>query len=561
MTCVQFCSIFLLFMILGMKKIWQEIKGWKKKEWIWMVSWWVFFFWFGFAVGKGWLDPFLQNLDPSLFQGVILGILTVFIPFALAFLTDALGKKQGIEKRVLNEEVFEIQKIFWLSVLSLSVFAFLKIESSDGDSREFFIQGLSIVLLIPLVFEFWGVFKKVLKYAKGDKNDFLISYLKKLKIPKDKDAMKEDWEEIWGVGEQQNLEKEKEFPFRFFEQEITQIFIGHIDQAIEKNEFQLANELGQIYLNNVEKREAVFVIHDFTPKVLEWGFEFHKKLDGYLEESKKDIKNEEYIFKWNLFQGAFLQKIIEIAILRWSIFASSFFRELEKYIEEYEKNYGEEMNTEEIKENESRNDVPSQRYQGFYVGYLRNILQNFCSSFFEHIADSPERFDIWEHYFPSEWKITKENLQNQKTKKIVMILFVELFDQTIKKVFEADDKYVITILEKLYPEINIKLWMMLVCFYYCRENADQSIKILVEKSFLQSSILKIDDIFLELFSLISSGGKRIFDIVYLGHYIQKLKELAYEKEGIEEARRLEYLEIFGSMLDILRNKKNKRRND
>ena len=52
---------------------------------------------------------FLENLDPSLFQNIILGVLAIFIPFAIVFLTDILNSKNEtrseFEKIVLSDEV------------------------------------------------------------------------------------------------------------------------------------------------------------------------------------------------------------------------------------------------------------------------------------------------------------------------------------------------------------------------------------------------------------------------------------------------------------------------
>ncbi len=55
------------------------------------------------------VNPFLQRLDPALFQNIILGVLAIFIPFAIIFLTDVLDltkeKRREFEKIVLNDEV------------------------------------------------------------------------------------------------------------------------------------------------------------------------------------------------------------------------------------------------------------------------------------------------------------------------------------------------------------------------------------------------------------------------------------------------------------------------
>jgi len=40
------------------------------------------------------LESILKNLDPSLFQNIILGVLAIFIPFAIVLLTDILNSKR-----------------------------------------------------------------------------------------------------------------------------------------------------------------------------------------------------------------------------------------------------------------------------------------------------------------------------------------------------------------------------------------------------------------------------------------------------------------------------------
>jgi len=85
---------------------------------------------------EGFLEPPLRNLDPSLFQNIILGILAIFIPFAIVFLTDLLGSKNQrseFEKMVLSEEVLGTKKVFWLAVIGIVVLAFF----SRPERRQF----------------------------------------------------------------------------------------------------------------------------------------------------------------------------------------------------------------------------------------------------------------------------------------------------------------------------------------------------------------------------------------------------------------------------------------
>jgi hypothetical protein len=66
----------------------------------------------------------LEELDPSLFQSVILGILAIFVLFAIVFLTDILNKdkKSKFEKVVLTEEVLGVKKFVLTSILGLFIF-------------------------------------------------------------------------------------------------------------------------------------------------------------------------------------------------------------------------------------------------------------------------------------------------------------------------------------------------------------------------------------------------------------------------------------------------------
>ncbi|MBU2634862.1 hypothetical protein KJ841_00100, partial [Patescibacteria group bacterium] len=69
---------------------------------------------------EAYISPFLQYFDPSLFQNIILGILAIFIPFAIVFLTDVLNsekQRSKFEKMVLSDEVLGTKKVFWLSVI------------------------------------------------------------------------------------------------------------------------------------------------------------------------------------------------------------------------------------------------------------------------------------------------------------------------------------------------------------------------------------------------------------------------------------------------------------
>jgi amino acid transporter len=129
------------------------------------------------------LNPFLRKLDPSLFQNITLGVLAIFIPFTIVFLTDILNskdeKRSQFEKMVLSDEVFGTKKIFKLSIIGIVFFAFF-----SGTDISSLMKIISIITALILVFLFWVSFKKVLKFSEGYKFEFEISFLKKLSLTK-----------------------------------------------------------------------------------------------------------------------------------------------------------------------------------------------------------------------------------------------------------------------------------------------------------------------------------------------------------------------------------------
>lgn len=225
------------------------------------------------------LEPVLKNLDPSLFQNIILGVLAIFIPFAIVFLTDILNskkeKRSEFEKMVLNDEVLETKKIFWLSIAGIVFFAFF-----SGKDISLSVKLISILAALILIFLFWTPFKKILRFSEGYKPEFEIHFLKKLSTRK-ADKLFRAWNSFWS--------KKSEFN----EEDFTSIFISHIDDAIKHRELNLAIQLSQTYVNNIEKRYLSLICHEILPKILEWNEilwnEQQLRLRGH--DTKKRIQN------------------------------------------------------------------------------------------------------------------------------------------------------------------------------------------------------------------------------------------------------------------------------
>lgn len=227
------------------------------------------------------LKPLLQNLDPSLFQNIILGILAIFIPFAIVFLTNILGSKEQrseFEKMVLNEEIFGTKKVFWFSVIGIAVLSFF-----SGTDISVARKIMAIIFSTILIFFFSKPFKKILRFSEGYKSEFEISFLKSLKLSKlicfgnkiKIDRMIKSWNSFW-------LEKST-----YNEREFTKEFVNHIDQAIESEHYGLAVMLAQAYEKNLDKRDRFLISYEILPKLFEW----HQK---FWESQQKWLNKENY---------------------------------------------------------------------------------------------------------------------------------------------------------------------------------------------------------------------------------------------------------------------------
>ncbi len=126
------------------------------------------------------VEPILRNLDPSLFQSITLGILAIFIPFAIVFFADILNsknqkKRSEFEKMVLSDEVLGAKKVFWLAIGSIGFFAFFS-EPDISISKKI----ISVFAVIVFTSFFWSTFKRILRFSEGNKLEFEIPFLKKL---------------------------------------------------------------------------------------------------------------------------------------------------------------------------------------------------------------------------------------------------------------------------------------------------------------------------------------------------------------------------------------------
>ena len=101
------------------------------------------------------VEPFLQNLDPSLFQSVILGILMILIFIGEQIFLEVKSQKGRGEfsKMVIFYEILNIVYIPVLATIALIFFAFFK-DDLNGNSVNLDVKILTLFFLLGFVFIF-----------------------------------------------------------------------------------------------------------------------------------------------------------------------------------------------------------------------------------------------------------------------------------------------------------------------------------------------------------------------------------------------------------------------
>lgn len=421
------------------------------------------------------LEPILKNLDPSLFQNIILSVLAIFIPFAIVFLTDILNskkeKRSEFEKMVLSDEVLGIKKIFWLALSGIVFFTFF-----SGKDISLSAKVISIFAALILVFLFWTPFKKVLRFSEGYKPEFEIPFLKKLSFSKlflFKNKRKAEklfraWNSFWS-------EKSE-----VAERDFTNIFISHIDDVIKYGELNLAIQLSQTYVNNIEKRDRFFIGYEILPKVFEWNeifwnkqqlwlksYDAEKRIQGLISQKyfpifrdwvlklyKKINAKRELFWNWHYFGGEFFQAIIK-ALPKDGHESYHLLPSFKKHVEESEKKLDK---IEDEKEKEK------------YWHYITRLFASFCPTFFNEIDKAPFNYSIREDYFPTEWKIAIANKDNRIPRVILHEFLQWSRDRIFKKENEENfDKDLTEVINGIFSNVHPSLFTAFLMLFFSSE--------------------------------------------------------------------------------------------
>lgn len=413
------------------------------------------------------LGVYLDQLDPSLFQNVILGLLALLVPIGvgiLSFYFEERSKEKvesNLELFILLKRVLQAKKIVFYSVLVLFLFTLYKFN--------FFIQVFTLLsFLIYIIWLIGGPLRNIWKWLLENNENFGLDFLRSLNVKKDSRVMITSWKALW-LGKNNNRN----------ESGFTKIFISHISEAIKKKKYGLVIELSKAYLSNIENRNLFSVSQEILPKVLEWNeilwneeqywltsYALEKKVENIFSHKyflpfrkwglnfiRRIYKEKDYFWNWSYFDREFLPSILKVS-LNDGHAPFEFFRTLKNHLDESE-----------VKLDKITDGDKKERYWN----YMKGLLGNFCIAFFENINSAPNKFDIWEHCFPKEWKITMEN----SSMKIPRILSYEFERWASARIFEKresgfDDK-LSEVAGGLFPSVHSGLFPAFLVLLYSSE--------------------------------------------------------------------------------------------
>ena len=331
---------------------------------------------------------------------------------------------------------------------------------------------------------------------------------------------------------------------------ISQIKVGSL---IEQNKPLLIQPLLEDFSGFLSSRLIISltVCEEVHSKIFKWYFEICKRES---ECSDKADWRREWIAYNNILRNLnSIIKNIEEQALKGNM-PFFFFECFKKHVEEYKKEKIEDKNRKTRR-------------------YIESLFRTFYQVFFENIKDAPEKYDIWEYYFPTEWKITKTNLENKDNyvSQISLDQFLRWASPRIQRPMEDFDEILDGAIKNLFPEIDPIVWSRILLFIYTPYDSGRRVKSVIErewnfgfsgrgyvsfvgdkkefeKEFKEHGQQQERNAFeLALFLFVKQ-----FEKENLKKYIEELKALESEyKDGpMEEGHRLRLLYILDKMLDL-----------
>jgi hypothetical protein len=333
------------------------------------------------------------------------------------------------------------------------------------------------------------------------------------------------------------------------------IFSSKIDQLLESNKKSLKtiSKLLNDFNSFINNRPVFFLVatEEVFPKILEWHFKVWQK--KYMCLGKKiDLDKFTNYSGISRVLNSIFRTIEERSLKEGEAF--SLFAYFKKHAEQY------------------KHELVKRDHEHHYIIFL---FRTFYQVFFENVLYSSEILDIWEQYFPKEWKISKTNLLD-KEHKLLSILSWKYFlywaNDRIRQSKEEKDLVLGEFSRDLFPEVDPNLWAKFLVFVFSGSDEKNRVKLAIEKPWNfgpieRVKLYSIDEIGSEemhkkmsvdieierqkTYELTCYLFKKEFSKENLEKYIKSLQELKYKEDPEKENKRLRLLNTFNEMLKFL----------
>ncbi|MBA7498265.1 hypothetical protein ES704_01000 [subsurface metagenome] len=474
-------------------------------------------------------------------QNIGLAFVAILIPIAIAIFRDK--NFETLDTNVILDRVINGKKLVtYLGIILL--IPFLWYVASDV-----FINSISLLLWLFGIYIILRILGDCYKWMKGHKMNLRFNYLEALKNIQD---MEESWHSVWQT-KNVNIQNEREF-FKIFSTAIDQLL-----KSTKKNLKTISKLLNDFY-NFINNRSIAFLVipEDVFPKILKWHFEIWQK--KYELSGRKDKLGERSNYSEisrilnDIFNNTEERSLKERM-------AYSFFEHFKKYVKDCKKVLVKDANK-----------------QDYYRPYIRSLFTIFCRAFFKNIEKSPEKHDIWEFYFPEEWKIKKINYEKNIITKRLYSEFLQWARERIWQAKEEFDWDLDDISSNLFPEVEPILWAIILIFNTLYDG--DRMESVIERSWnfgftgrvriysgdiansKEESRRKMDEA-MQLTEEVEM--KNTFELAYLlfkkeqfskenlEKYLKSLRELEpeYKEDSEKEKKRLRLLNAFNEMLKFL----------
>lgn len=307
-------------------------------------------------------------------QNIGLALLTIFIPVALfLFEKNDENNFKTLDKAVILDHLVDARNLLWKIALIFAPLLLWDIESCVTRTIIFVLWAVGVGLVVATL-------AKSYNWIRQGRFQYRFGYLKKIKNGSELEDL---WRSVWEASGT-NGQNDIEF-FKIFSLLVDALYTDEENTA----NLNLLAKLLNDFQTFIKKRSFIFLTakDDVFQKVLQWHFIIWQREYKYLIQ---DNKLEQFSGYGNISSilDAIVRSVTDRALK--DEMAYGFFKLMEAHVESHKKDCV--INVPHI------------------YSYVESLLTVFYNSFFEKIENARDRYDIWQHYFPKSWLITKQNI-------------------------------------------------------------------------------------------------------------------------------------------------------